>query len=257
MKHSNRSFFRHIYPGRWLAGRQIRTSNTTHYQYQEITLASLACFDGCSLLECGCGSGELLARLYDRYPRMRLFGIDLGRDSMLWAKRGPLLTSDVRFIEGDITTLPIESSRFDRVLCSSVLWYVTEPYTVIQEMVRVLKPGGRFVFDVRPPYHITNVLTKCSLVVRRLAGQTAPSYSFLSLRALSQCLEMLPVKFDIVGYFVLLPTRLPLLSSRWGNWTGLSYWLSFKAGHGQARWLAQKLLITGHKLVDCAERKIY
>lgn len=248
MENPNRNFFRHVYPQSWLSGQQTRAANSAHYLYQEVTLASLNCFDGCSLLECGCGSGELLLRLRDRYPGIKLFGIDLAHRSMIWAKEGPLRASNVHFIEGDIAALSIGSNRFDRVLCSSVLWYVPNPYAAIEEIVRVLKPGGRFVFDVRNPYHITNLLTRCSLAARRIAGKSVPRYSFLSPRALSQFLATLPVRFRILGCFVLLPTRLPLLGSRWGNWARLSPWLSFRVGHGKARWLAQKLLVIGHRL---------
>lgn len=251
MKNPNRDFFRYIYPKHWISDQRFRAGNLSHYQYQEITLASLDCFDGCSLLECGCGSGELLARLRRRYADIQLFGIDLGHHSLVWAKEeGPCKHKEksAHFIEGDVTAMPLASNLFDRVLCSSVLWYVLEPYLAIQEMIRVLKPGGRFGFDVRNPYHITNLLTQGTLIARRVVGKRVISYSFSSPHTLSRFLETLPINFEIVGYFVLLPPRLPLLGSKWGNWARLSPWLSFKAGRGKARWLAQKLLVSGYKL---------
>ena len=248
MKKPNRDIFCQTYPEFWLESRDARVQDKTHYQYQEITLASLRCFDGCELLECGCGSGDLLARLRHSHPNVRLYGLDLGRQSLEWAQRGPLAGQDVSLIEGDLVSLPIASDRFDRILCSSVMWYVPEPHVAIAELVRVLKPGGRFVFDVRPPYHVTNALARWSLAARRMIGETVLTYSFLSPRAVARLLKELPVTFETVGYFVLLPTRLPLLGIRWGNWVRYSRWLAFKAGHGALQWLANKLLITGYKL---------
>lgn len=248
MGNPNRQYFRHLYPKRWLENTETRTGNLDHYRYQQITLESLECFDGCTLLECGCGSGELLDRLLKLYPSIEAFGVDLGRESMLNATDDLLSRDRVHFIEGDIGTLPFGSDRFDRVLCSSVLWYVPNPVHAIQEMIRVLKPGGRFVFDVRSPYHIENIFAKLTLNVRRHLGRLTPSYSFVSIRSLTEMLRALPVDFALVGYFVLLPTRLPLLGQRWGNWARLSSWLSFKAGHVRGvKWAAKKILVAGSK----------
>ena len=247
MGNVNTTYFREVYPKQWLEGRHRRAENASHRRYQALTLAQLACRDDDHLLECGCGSGELLVRLRAQYPHMQLTGVDLGRESLAWAAQEVLQEGGVTLIEGDITALPIASETFDRVLCSSVLWYVPDPYAAIGEMVRVLKPGGRFVFDVRPPYHITNLLTRGSLALRRAMGRHVPAYSFVSPGALSSFLTTLPVTFEVRGYFVLLPTQLPVLGAKWGNWAALSSWLSFEAGRGWAKRLAQKLLVTGTK----------
>lgn len=248
MKNSNKEYFRHAYTERWHAGIEDRAKNRHHFRYQEITLSSLDCFDGCTLLECGCGSGELLARLRSRYPNIALFGLDLGRGGLTVAANEQLSENSLSLIEGDLTTLPAASDQFDRVLCSSVLWYVPEPHLAIAEMVRVLKPGGKIVFDIRPPYHVTNLLAKGSVTARKLIGRNVPSYSFMSLTWLAKVLSPLPVEHEVSGYFAVLPTRLPMLGTRWGNWARYSPWLSFEAGQGRIRWLTQKLLVTGHKL---------
>ena len=41
--------------------------------------------------------------------------------------------------------LPFENSSFDLVTCQTLLMHVRDPLVVIQEMVRVLKPGGIFL----------------------------------------------------------------------------------------------------------------
>ena len=250
MSDKNREFFRRVYPQHWLSSRQLRSYNQLHYKYQEITLDRIECFDGCKLLECGCGSGELLDRLHLRHANTTLLGLDIGHESLVWAqgetaKRGH---QGIHLAESDVRQLPLPSNHFDRVLCSSVLWYVQSPAFVISEMIRVLKPGGRFVFDVRNPYHITNQMAELSLKLRRALGKMAPAYSFYSPARISKLLQTLPVQFDIEGFFVLLPTRLPLLGTKWGNWVQWSPWLAFRAGHGPARWFAQKLLVSGQKL---------
>ena len=247
MTNPNHDYFRHVYAKHWLHGNR-ESRNATHYQYQEITLDALDCTPGCTLLECGCGSGDLLARLHERYPAIRLAGTDLATANLEHIARRPFREKIVQLFQSDVTSLPLVSDHFDRVLSSSVLWYVPDACSAIREMIRVLRPGGRFVFDVRNPYHITNLWATVSLCARRAAGGNAPLYSFFSPRKLTNCLETLPVEFDIVGYFVLIPTRLPLVRARWGDWSKLAPGLSFRGGRGKSRWLAQKLLVSGTKL---------
>ena len=242
----NRDYFCHVYPKHWLSGKR-QSVNATHYEYQQITLDKLDCFAGCSVLECGCGSGDLLERLHRRDPAMRLTGVDLGWASLQRIAQGSLKASSTSLVHGDIGSLPFPSASFDRVLSSSVLWYVPDASRAIREMIRVLKPGGRFVFDVRNPYHVTNAWSRVSLRLRRLAGANPPVYSFFSPRALRTTLAEHAVEFDIAGYFVLLPTRLPIVGVKWGNWARYTRHLSFGSGRGKGQWLAQKLLVAGHK----------
>jgi SAM-dependent methyltransferase len=42
----------------------------------------------------------------------------------------------------DLTTIPVEDNRFDLILCSQALEHVPEPGKVLEEFLRVLKPGG-------------------------------------------------------------------------------------------------------------------
>jgi ubiquinone/menaquinone biosynthesis C-methylase UbiE len=51
---------------------------------------------------------------------------------------------------GNASALPFESATFDYVLCRAAFKNFTEPVRALQEMCRVLRPGGRaLVFDLR------------------------------------------------------------------------------------------------------------
>jgi ubiquinone/menaquinone biosynthesis C-methylase UbiE len=46
---------------------------------------------------------------------------------------------------GDVESLPVDDSHADAVLANMVLHHAPDPARAIQEMVRVLKPGGTLV----------------------------------------------------------------------------------------------------------------
>jgi SAM-dependent methyltransferase len=48
----------------------------------------------------------------------------------------------------DLTEVPVEDERFDRVLLNQVLEHVPDPARVLAELHRVLKPGGRIFCSV-------------------------------------------------------------------------------------------------------------
>jgi len=60
----------------------------------------------------------------------------------------------------DATAIPVDSGSFDVVLCTEVLEHVPEPIAVINEIGRVLRPGGRLFVSAplgsglhQQPYH--------------------------------------------------------------------------------------------------------
>jgi len=95
-----------------------------------------------SLLDAGCGAGSLLQRL----SCAEAYGVDLSPTMALRARN--LLGDDVKIVQGDIEHLPFPDARFDRVVASSLLSHVLHPDTVMSELRRVTKPGGRIVISI-------------------------------------------------------------------------------------------------------------
>jgi ubiquinone/menaquinone biosynthesis C-methylase UbiE len=91
------------------------------------------------VLDAGGGSGGVL-ELFS--PQLRLaVAVDLDLPSLL-QHRAPA----VRRAASDLAHLPFPDGLFDLVLCSWVLEHLAQPEQQVAEVVRVLKPGGRFVF---------------------------------------------------------------------------------------------------------------
>ena len=45
----------------------------------------------------------------------------------------------------DARSIPVPDASFDAILCTEVLEHVPEPVAVVQEMARILRPGGRLI----------------------------------------------------------------------------------------------------------------
>jgi len=96
-----------------------------------------------SILDVGCGTGEITTRLADLYPEATLVGVDLISDHLTVARRrsaafGPRVT----YREADAFAMPFADGTFDLVVCRHMLQAVPRPDEAIAEMVRVLRPGG-------------------------------------------------------------------------------------------------------------------
>lgn len=90
------------------------------------------------LLDAGCGEAGLVAD-YQGHTQ----GV-IGIDAYLRPIHKTIHIEKV--VEGTLVALPFASRQFDIVMCSWVLEHLEQPEIVLGEIVRVLKPGGHFLF---------------------------------------------------------------------------------------------------------------
>lgn len=58
------------------------------------------------------------------------------------------LSSENTFVLGSVENLPFKESSFDFIYCLSVIQLIEDDRAAIEEVFRILKPGGRFYFTV-------------------------------------------------------------------------------------------------------------
>ena len=58
------------------------------------------------------------------------------------------LNSPIATVKADICNLPFESNSFDTILCNHVLEHILDDTKAIQELFRVMKPGGMGIFQI-------------------------------------------------------------------------------------------------------------
>jgi len=108
---------------------------------------------GARCLDVGCGEGRHTLAAYLR-PGVDVIGIDLSPKDLQTARSRVVdmeafePKGHITFLQGDATRLPFPDASFDTVICSEVLEHIPNFITVIEELVRVLKPGGRLCVSV-------------------------------------------------------------------------------------------------------------
>ncbi|MCF6192929.1 MAG: methyltransferase domain-containing protein, partial [Kangiellaceae bacterium] len=104
-----------------------------------------------AILDAGCGTGYCTRALKGRFPKAKLFGVDLAEGMIEQAKKTQKLFKHNDYQVGDIENLPFESNAFDLVFSNLAILWMDNPEIVLQELNRVLKPKGLIIFSTMGP----------------------------------------------------------------------------------------------------------
>jgi SAM-dependent methyltransferase len=95
------------------------------------------------ILDAGCGTGEVTARLARLFPDATLLGVDIIDEHLERARaRSVEFGARVRFEHRSIFELGLPAATFDLVVCRHVLQSIPHPDRAIAELARVTRPGG-------------------------------------------------------------------------------------------------------------------
>ncbi len=123
------------------------------------------------VLEIGAGAGANFAY----YPRqINWIGVEPNpyMHSYLIQEAKQQGLSDITIYKGTAEDLPVEDGSIDTVVSTYVLCSVTDPYASLQEIKRILKPGGNFIF-------IEHVAGECGTWTRRIQDGIEPVWKTL------------------------------------------------------------------------------
>ena len=105
----------------------------------ERLLERLPLADAEQVIDVGTGAGALLPAIRRAAPRATILGIDRSQGMLTLARQrhdGPLAVMDAQ-------SLDLPDGGFDVALVAFVLFHLPDPDRCLQEVFRVLKPGGR------------------------------------------------------------------------------------------------------------------
>ncbi|WP_165225874.1 class I SAM-dependent methyltransferase [Aquisphaera insulae] len=137
------------------------------------------------VLDVGCGTGLFASRIRTALPAAEVVGIDLVPEMLARGRRRwDYLADNVIPVRGDSERLPFAAGTFDFVTCANSFHHYPNQGRAVQEMQRVLRPGGRlliidgyrdapwgwFIYDVCVTYREGNVHHASSQRFRDLMG---------------------------------------------------------------------------------------
>jgi SAM-dependent methyltransferase len=97
-----------------------------------------------SILDVGCGTGEVTSRLAKHFASAEVLGVDILAQHVNFARQHHAsLAPRLRFEQGDAFHLQLPDARFELTVCRHVMQSVPHPERVLAELVRVTRPGGR------------------------------------------------------------------------------------------------------------------
>jgi ubiquinone/menaquinone biosynthesis C-methylase UbiE len=97
------------------------------------------------VLEIGVGSGRNLLLYPARVEQV--IGLDPSRRLLAMARQAARGTDrDIELLEGSAVAIPLERASIDTIVSTWSLCSIADAPRALGEMLRVLKPGGRFLF---------------------------------------------------------------------------------------------------------------
>jgi SAM-dependent methyltransferase len=100
------------------------------------------------VLDAGCGTGGLLARLRTERPDLRVIGVEWSGQAAARASA----KSGAPVVRGSVNTLPFADATFAAAVSADVLCHGgVDPRLALAEIRRVLRPGGRLITNM-PAY---------------------------------------------------------------------------------------------------------
>lgn len=126
--------------------------NKANEPLYRLLLQSLDLADKEAVLEIGFGNGMFFDQVFAAARNLQVTGIDYSPEMVAEAtvnNSSRVASGELSLLTGSSDDLPFPDRSFDKVFCSMVIYFWDNPHLHLQEVHRVLKPGGRFLAGIR------------------------------------------------------------------------------------------------------------
>ncbi|MDD1778455.1 MAG: methyltransferase domain-containing protein [Candidatus Helarchaeota archaeon] len=151
-----------------------------------------------TLVDLGCGSGNLIVQIAKKLPSLNLIGLDISSEILEFAKKRAMekkIAEKIEFKLGNAEKMPFEDNSIDFLVSTLSLHHWENPSVILKEIYRVLKENGVFlIFDFRRDsrkffYSFLTFVTKV-VVPKPLKKVNEPLGSLRSSYTLAEVLQL-------------------------------------------------------------------
>jgi ubiquinone/menaquinone biosynthesis C-methylase UbiE len=122
-----------------------------YHPVHDAVLDELRSHPGRRILDVGCGTGDLTARVRAELGADMVAGCDFSAGML---EQAAARTDAVQWLQGDAARLPFRDESFDAIVSTEAFHWFPDPNAALRAFHRVLAPGGRVLvalINVRVP----------------------------------------------------------------------------------------------------------
>jgi len=135
-------------PTRWAGRLFLWIMNRSHSSVTDWGLRHVAIEEHFAILDVGCGGGRTIEKLAALAPKGIVYGVDYAKGSVA-ASRGTnaqlIQAGRVEIKHASVSQLPFPEDEFNLVTAVETQYYWPDLIKDMQEILRVLKPGGTLI----------------------------------------------------------------------------------------------------------------
>lgn len=149
MSSITRHYIRSRRPKGFWGKRVLKAMNgKNHEALPNWVFSDFAAYDGCRVLDVGCGGGANVERMLNILPQSTVTGMDISSQALD-------MTRDINYhavvdgrcfiVGGNAVQMPLAKETFDLVTAFETIYYWSSLALGANEIFRILKPGGTWV----------------------------------------------------------------------------------------------------------------
>jgi ubiquinone/menaquinone biosynthesis C-methylase UbiE len=130
-------------------GNKMNEINSLLYDF---TIITMRIADNDNILEIGFGNGKFFDRFFSKSNNLTISGLDFSPAMIKEANYNnrKLIDSGKLVLKlGNSDKIPFADQSFNKIFCINVIYFWQNPEEHLKEIIRVLKPDGKFFVSVR------------------------------------------------------------------------------------------------------------
>jgi len=167
-------------PSDWDATQYARVS-TPQREWSDAVLSRLELNGDETVMDAGCGSGDVTAHLLEKLPLGRVLAVD-GSPSMVDKAREKLGDDRVEYLCQDLATLQIDE-RVDHVFSNATFHWIQDHDALFSRLRQAIEPGGMLVAQCGGRGNVAEIVAALEQVTREepfaeYVGQVESPWNF-------------------------------------------------------------------------------